>query len=143
MQERFYKMCADLNYNYGASRAWSETQKNKWQELCASYLPITPENSIWRYSRASNHDDPDQGWKLHISATILTANRLFEAIAPLLQSHGCLFKAPSSLQELDKINAGLYYGYSQVGKFTTVYPHSAEAAVLLAQCTGRIHRWHI
>jgi hypothetical protein len=43
-----------------------------------------------------------------------------------------LFKAPRSLDELIKLNAGIYYGFSQVGKFVTVYPSSREEAVALA-----------
>jgi hypothetical protein len=42
------------------------------------------------------------------------------------------FKAPRSLDDLIKINAGIYYGFSQVGKFVTVYPSSCEEAVALA-----------
>jgi hypothetical protein len=42
------------------------------------------------------------------------------------------FKAPRSLDDLIKINAGIYYGFSQVGKFVTVYPSSCEEAVDLA-----------
>jgi hypothetical protein len=43
-----------------------------------------------------------------------------------------LFKAPKSLAELQKLNAGIFYGFSQVGKFVTVYPQSAEATVTIA-----------
>lgn len=78
-------------------------------------------------------NDPDQGWKLHISATVLTANKVLEMVGPLLQSSGTLFKGPASLQELNKLNCGLYYGYTQVGKCLTVYPATTEAAVLLAE----------
>ena len=50
---------------------------------------------------------------------------------------GVLFKAPSSLQELNRINCGLFYGYSQVGKFITIYPKNDQEAVWLAQ---RLHK---
>jgi tRNA A-37 threonylcarbamoyl transferase component Bud32 len=33
---------------------------------------------------------------------------------------------------LSKLNAGVFYGFSQVGKFVTVYPHSTEAAIAIA-----------
>jgi hypothetical protein len=124
-------------YSYNEIRALSETQDDKWRSLCAGYLPIALEDSIWRYSRESLDDDPTQGWKLHISATILNANTVFETVAPYLNSCGILFKAPRSLQELQKINSGLFYGYCQVGKFITVYPRSGGEAVLLAR---RLHQ---
>lgn len=108
----------------------------RWQELCAHYLPLAAGHSIWRYSRAVTPADAEQGWKLHLSATILTANRVLEKIGPFLRSRGTLFKGPCSLQELSKLNCGLYYGYAQIGKCFTVYPQTTEESVALA---GRLH----
>ena len=48
-----------------------------WHLLCERYLPIKFEHSIWRQSRESKPQDPPQGWKLHISATIFEACDLF------------------------------------------------------------------
>jgi hypothetical protein len=114
----------------------SKALSNRWQELCARYLPIVPPDSIWRYSRARTILDLEQGWKLHLSATTLTAHRVLEAVGPFLQSHSVLFKGPASLQELNKLNGGIYYGYTQVGKCFTIYPQTAEEAVTLAD---RLH----
>jgi hypothetical protein len=106
----------------------------RWTELCLQHLPVRFTESIWRYSRQAVAHDPEQGWKLHVSATILTANEVLEKVAPLLHRDNVLFKAPASLRELSKINSGIYYGYSQVGKFITVYPQTkAEAARLVRQ----------
>jgi tRNA A-37 threonylcarbamoyl transferase component Bud32 len=113
--------------------SFAQSLKDEWKRLCNYHLPIVFENSIWRFSRAVSSDDPEQGWKLHVSATILSANEVFKAVAPLLSSSGTLFKAPVSLVELSKINAGIYYGNSQVGKFITVYPGTSEDAVFLAE----------
>ncbi|MCU7679191.1 protein kinase domain-containing protein [Bacillus thuringiensis] len=96
------------------------------------YLPIVESNSIWRQSRNTGDQDPIQGWKLHISATILSACSVFERVAPYLTRLELVFKAPSSILELKKLNCGLYYGYSQIGKFITVYPRTEEEAVLIA-----------
>lgn len=81
-------------------------------------------------------DDPEQGWKLHISATVLTAGRVLRRVGPLLRDRGVLFKATASLGELMKLNSGFDYGYSQVGKFITVYPRTSGEAVQLAE---RLH----
>jgi hypothetical protein len=105
----------------------------RWLELCARYLPVALEGSIWRYSRGGLPEDPAQGWKLHVSATVLTAGRVLGAVAPLLKRRGVLYKAPASLYELSKLNSGVFYGYSQVGKFLTVYPRSTVEAVRLAR----------
>lgn len=128
-----YKTVAKSSHQRAkSSDALSKALSHGWQELCALYLPVAPQDSIWRYSRAHNILDPEQGWKLHLSATTLTANRVLEAVGPFLQSRGVLFKAPASLQELNRLNGGIYYGYTQVGKCFTVYPQTPEEAVALA-----------
>ena len=105
--------------------------EREWQRLCDVYLPIQAKRSIWRCSRERNGTDPLQGWKLHVSATILTACPVFRLIAPYLKRCNILFKAPKSLAELHKLNSGIYYGFSQIGKFVTVYPQSVEAAAAI------------
>jgi hypothetical protein len=112
----------------------------QWERLCSTYLPGASTQSIWRHSRASISPELEQGWKLHVSATILTANRVFQAVAPLLEKRGTPFKAVASLKELDKLNTGLHYGYSQIGKFLTVYPRSDHEAVYLARTIHKLTR---
>jgi len=106
--------------------------EREWQQLCDIYLPIRPRNSVWRYSRKPDPDYPSQGWKLHVSATILSACRIFRAIAPYLNRRKLPFKALKSLAELKKLNSGILYGFSQVGKFVTIYPPSTRTAVAIA-----------
>ena len=107
-----------------------------WRELCDRYLPVAPADSVWRFSRVRGAQDLEQGWKLHLSATVLNAATVLERVAPLLLELGVQFKASATLQALHHINAGLGVGYSQVGKFMTVYPRNSEEAVALAE---RLH----
>jgi hypothetical protein len=120
----------------GDRRPPSATPSARWASLCELHLPLKPAGSIWRYSRGPRPDDPEQGWKLHIPATVLTAGEVLQRVAPLLRGRGVLFKAPASLGELRRLNSGLHYGYSQVGKFITVYPRTSAEAVRLAR---RLH----
>jgi len=115
------------------ARTSAQTLTKRWQSLCDRYLPVTITDSIWRFSRNHLPGDPPQGWKLHVAATILSAADTLNAIAPLLSARSVLFKAPLSLVELAKLNTGVYYGYSQVGKFLTIYPHTTDEAVQLAE----------
>ena len=110
----------------------------KWNSLCERYLPIKEGERIWRYSQSTSTTLPQQGWKLHVSATILSANKTLSRVASCLKEHDVLFKAPCSLEELAKLNAGPFYGYSQVGKFITVYPRSESEAVCLASELDRL-----
>jgi tRNA A-37 threonylcarbamoyl transferase component Bud32 len=116
----------------GDSNSSARKAEREWQRLCKAYLPIGAKRSIWRCSRERNGDDPFQGWKLHVSATILSACPVLRLIAPYLKRRDILFKAPKSLAELHKLNSGIYYGFSQVGKFVTIYPQSVEAAAAIA-----------
>lgn len=109
----------------------------KWEALCKRYLPISNEQSLWRYSRLASRSEPEQGWKLHLAATVLTATAVLERLGPVLQAKGVLFKAPSRLQDLSRINSGLFYGYTQIGKAFTVYPSNEGECVALA---NELHR---
>ena len=82
----------------------------RWQSLCEEFLPEKIEDSIWRFNRSGKHHDSLQGWKLHISVTILDACDLLSKVAPVLAARDVLFKAPKSLDELIKINRGLDSG---------------------------------
>jgi hypothetical protein len=126
---------------YGAASAKRRLEA-EWAEMCESHLPLRPADSPWRFNRPATGGDPEQGWKLHISATILSANRIFSKVVSPLQRSGVMFKAPVSLEELQRINCGLYYGFSQVGKFITVYPRdAAEALALARELHGQVCRF--
>jgi hypothetical protein len=112
--------------------------KHQWDRLCRRYLPVSHRSSIWRFSRRHKRGDPTQGWKLHVSATILSACDICRSIAPYLKTQRVLFKAPRSLRELEKLNTGVDYGFSQVGKFVTVFPPSTEAALKIARDLHRL-----
>lgn len=116
----------------------SEVQENRWKILCNLFLPIESNDTIWRQNRLTSSEEPEQGWKLHISATILSACDVFEKVAPFLSKLDILFKATRSLYELKKLNCGLYYGYSQIGKFITVYPRTVEEALFIARELQRL-----
>lgn len=122
-----------------SSRHLSNARKHNrlWKALVEKFLPVTGNESIWRYSRLKNRTDVEQGWKLHISANILTAADTLALVGPYLTRKGILYKAPGTLKDLQKLNSGLYYGYSQVGKFITVYPQSSSQARSLA---SHLHR---
>ena len=93
----------------------------------------------WSYSRPLRREDPAQGWKLHVSATILSAGEVFARAEPILRKHDALFKVPSQLGLLRSLNSGLA-DFSQIGKFLTVYPRSTDEALKLARDLHRATR---
>jgi hypothetical protein len=105
----------------------------RWLRLSSRHLPLKAKDSFWRYNRAARREEPAQGWKLHISATLLTACETLETVGPFLNRLDIQFKAPASLHEVNRINSGVHYGYSQIGKLITVYPQNDKQAVTLAR----------
>lgn len=87
--------------------------------LCATYAPHPDEGGQWRVHRVER-PLPQQGWKLHLSATLLSAVDLFERCAQTLVRSECEFKVAGSLDMVRKLNDGLA-GRSQTGKIITVY----------------------
>jgi serine/threonine protein kinase len=96
-------------------------------------------DGTWCYSRRARADDPTQGWKLHVSATIFSAEEIFQRALPVLRQSDALFKVPCRLELLASLNSGIP-DFSQVGKFLTVYPRSDEEAVKLARDLHRVTR---
>ena len=96
-------------------------------------FPLT--DGKWCYSRASQWDDPRQGWKIHVAATPLSANEVLSRLGPILRARNLLFKVPATLGFLAQLNSGLR-AFSQIGKFLTIYPRSPQEAVELA---GDLH----
>ncbi|WP_028778463.1 protein kinase domain-containing protein [Shimazuella kribbensis] len=79
---------------------------------------------------SSSSSMPPQGFKLHISATIANALSVAEKVVPYFISQEISFKIIKDLITLSNFNKGLY-GYSQIGKFITVYPRDGTELVKL------------
>jgi hypothetical protein len=75
---------------------------------------------------------PSQGWKLHLSASDSTAETVLERAVPVLIAADVSFKIASNRRRLAMLNQG-EAGFSQIGKFVTVYPADEVAAVDLAR----------
>jgi hypothetical protein len=133
-------MVKDSIWRSVALDARARSLEARWQKLCAAYLPHASPQSFWRYADVRRRDQPLNGWKLHVSATILNAAAVLRRIAPHLIARGVPFKAPRSLIEVLKLNSGLHYRYSQIGKVITVYPRNDEQAVALAQVLHELTR---
>jgi class IV lanthipeptide synthase len=103
-----------------------------WEELRLRYAPHR--EGIW--SSSSKSRLVGQGWKLHLSATTLTAVDLLERCGDALAKCGRPFKIIAELSELERLNSGTVHGRSQIGKAITVYCPQPDEARLLAE---RLH----
>jgi hypothetical protein len=80
------------------------------------------------------HDDGvrrKQGWKLHLSATPLSAPMVLFRAAEVLLEQACDFKFAKGMAQVEELTSGRYQR-SQAGKFVTVYPADDEQLARIA-----------
>ena len=85
----------------------------------------------WIQLRHAREVFPVQGWKLHVSASAVSAHDVLRRALPVLLAAQARFKVAASLRALNGLNEGRGQ-LSQVGKFITVYPGDDAQAVRLA-----------
>ena len=83
--------------------------------------PVIDPAGSWLRMVHARAASPEQGWKLHVSASEASAMAVLERAAPVLLEHGANFKVAGSPRALHSLNTG-EAGMSQIGKFITVYP---------------------
>ena len=90
------------------------------------------ERKVWAFPKKSiSYDLPYYGFKIHISAILKNAYLIFSIVKEILDKHNVSYKVISSMQNLEELNTGKF-GYSQIGKFCTVYPKSNESIEVIA-----------
>src|SRR5205823_13857940 len=77
--------------------------------------PLFPYTTLFR---SDSMTLPEQGWKLHISATVRSAEEVLLHALPVLLEEGAPFKVASSIRKLMFLN-GAEGGMPQIGKFIT------------------------
>lgn len=80
---------------------------------------------------------PEQGWKLHVSATPQSAASVLRACAEELFYSRTPFKVISDVSYLNRLDSP-FAPRSQVGKFITVYPRNDIEAIALAGTLDRV-----
>lgn len=94
------------------------------------------EYGVWAYPENCLYDElPMNGIKIHISAIPQNSAYIFNAVYPFIKRNKLSFKVISSDEILMRQNRG-EFGYSQLGKFITIYPKSQDE---LIQTTQTLH----
>ncbi|MEU6411743.1 class IV lanthionine synthetase LanL [Microbispora sp. NPDC046933] len=89
------------------------------------------QSDAWCQASPDDHRLPDQGWKLHVSATMLSAPVVLSRAARVLIEAGCVFKFPARLDDYWKLLEP-HCGRAQAGKFVTAYPRDDAESLRLA-----------
>jgi hypothetical protein len=82
-------------------------------------------DDLWCQVWPSSYRQRDQGWKLHLSATVDCGEEVLRRAVGVLLAAGCPFKFASSPDRLDLLNSA-HYPRGGAGKFITVYPVDDE-----------------
>ncbi|MFI7704909.1 class IV lanthionine synthetase LanL [Nonomuraea sp. NPDC049480] len=96
------------------------------------------DHGFWRSAAPEGGSLPVQGWKLHVSATMLSAPVVLSRVARVLVREGCAFKFPATLDGYWEL-CSPRCDRAQAGKLVTAYPEddreSARLAALLDAAT--------
>jgi hypothetical protein len=90
----------------------------------------------WAFATPAGVRSPDQGWKLHVSATEASAADVLAATVPILVSERVPFKFAADRQVVRLLNS-THADRASGGKFLTVYPSDDAQAVRLAEACHR------
>lgn len=85
------------------------------------------------------HEDvrrPAQGWKIHVSATVQSAEHVLGKVLPVLMALRADFKVVAFSEVLASVNSN-ETALSQVGKFLTVYPRDDQHSVAVGRALAR------
>jgi hypothetical protein len=89
-------------------------------------------DEFWCRVEPAGHRYPRQGWKLHLSATPLSAPIMLYRAARVLIAHGCAFKYAKSLDRVADL-CSTRWQRGAGGKFVTAYPNDDEQFRRLAE----------
>jgi len=86
---------------------------------------IVKPDGICYYAQPRKASVPEQGFKIHLSATEANASRLLDATVAQIAEHGCSFKVVADNRALRLVNSK-NFPRARSGKFVTVYPQTQE-----------------
>ncbi|MFF7329878.1 class IV lanthionine synthetase LanL [Streptomyces sp. NPDC008150] len=92
----------------------------------------TTEDGVWCRVTCASARERVQGWKLHVSATALSAPHVLYRAARVLVAEGCSFKYARTVELADEMTSASY-DRAQCGKFLTAYPADDDQLRRLAE----------
>jgi hypothetical protein len=90
----------------------------------------------WAFATPIGAQSPEQGWKLHISATETSAAEVLAATLPVLVTECVPFKLAATHKIVRLLNS-THADRASGGKFITVYPADDDQAVRVAEACHR------
>ncbi|HKR49234.1 MAG TPA: class IV lanthionine synthetase LanL [Pseudonocardiaceae bacterium] len=131
---------ADFSFSVLTPASRVEADDSALARVLDSALGATNEKNCWEVTKdghwcyLARHEKIQraQGWKLHISATLASAETVLARSLPVLLSGRSPFKFAKTIDHVALLNTR-HTPRGHSGKFVTVYPYSDEEAVRLAE----------
>ncbi|MEU0502126.1 class IV lanthionine synthetase LanL [Nocardia sp. NPDC005998] len=89
-------------------------------------------DEFWCHLSPKNHAIRGQGWKLHVSATVVSAPDVLDRALEVVLGAACACKFAHSIDRVRELNSARY-PRGGAGKFMTVYPADDDQLRLLAR----------
>jgi tRNA A-37 threonylcarbamoyl transferase component Bud32 len=127
---------ADGDYYEPLERAESRSRQIRPSHVPAGWVDLRQD--LWRMWGRPGRQIPEQGWKIHVSATLGRADRVLDTVAAVCFAENVSFK------HLATVVAFLYAHHkhgdrAQAGKFCAIYPPDVTIARhLLEKLTDRL-----
>jgi serine/threonine protein kinase len=93
---------------------------------------VISSDSSWINVQPVQCSIPDQGWKIHISATPYNALEILSKVIAVLKVEGVAFKVLASMSLVKEMTASIAVR-EQSGKYITIYPNNEQMFVDLLQ----------
>ncbi|WP_170224263.1 class IV lanthionine synthetase LanL [Actinokineospora cianjurensis] len=107
--------------------------------VLARHQPRTWRHALddrWHYVLPDDHRSREQGWKLHVPATPLSACLVLSRAVEVLARHRCAFKFAVTMRRLHEL-VGPNADRKAAGKFVTAYPDDDDHARVVAEALHR------
>ncbi|WHY25305.1 class III lanthionine synthetase LanKC [Bacillus velezensis] len=101
----------------------AETDPYEVHNMPNYYTVSTEYKSPWKFYNNPNHTLKEQGWKIHISATMNNAQDILKVVSQIIFKHQIPFKHIKDKQSLFNMNSK-HGNRTSSGKFIAIYPSS-------------------
>ncbi|MCY8981448.1 class III lanthionine synthetase LanKC [Bacillus halotolerans] len=101
----------------------AETDPYEVHNMPNYYTVSTEYKSPWKFYNNPNHILKEQGWKIHISATMNNAKDILKVVSQIIFKHQIPFKHIKDKQSLFNMNSK-HGNRTSSGKFIAIYPSS-------------------
>ncbi|MES5397972.1 class III lanthionine synthetase LanKC [Bacillus amyloliquefaciens] len=118
----FQHMSEDSKY-YIEKSPNAETDPYEVHNIPNYYTVSTEYKSPWKFYNNPNHTLKEQGWKIHVSATMNNAQDILEVVSQIIFKHQIPFKHIKDKQSLFNMNSK-HGNRTSSGKFIAIYPSS-------------------